>query len=204
MKILLASLSVEPDSRALNSPNSAYSLGLAYLQAFLEKDGHEVRLLFLNNVSHQIARDRIMSSIEEWCPQVVGFQIFSMNRVSTYKVLDEMKSLCPDVLVVLGGIHASVMYQQIIERYTQAIVVIGEGEVTLSELVKSIETKSSYEQVEGLAFYRDGKVVCTPKRPLINNLGSSRLSVGKMMNFMGYNVLLNKEKRAFKRGKKSV
>ncbi|MBU2591418.1 MAG: hypothetical protein KKC21_05300 [Nitrospinae bacterium] len=34
--------------------------------------------------------------------------------------------------------------------------------------------------------------------------GSSRLSVGKMMNFMGYNVLLNKEKRAFKRGKKSV
>ena len=170
MKILLASLSIEPDSRAAPSPNSAYSLGLAYLQSFLEKDGHEVRLLFLNNVSHQIAEDRTIKCIEEWQPQVVGFQIFSMNRVSTYKVLDKMKTSYPDVRVVLGGIHASVMYSQILERYSQAIIVIGEGEVTLSELVKAFETHVPYDDVAGLAFFRDGKVVRTPDRSLIKDL----------------------------------
>lgn len=170
MKILLASLSIEPDSRAIHSPNGAYSLGLAYLQSFLEKDGHEVRLLFLNNVSHRIAKDRTIKCIEEWQPQVVGFQIFSMNRISTYKVLNEMTISYPNTRVVLGGIHASVMYHQILERYPHAIIVIGEGELTLSELVKAFETHVSYDDVAGLAFFRDGKVVCTSERPLIKDL----------------------------------
>lgn len=170
MKILLASLSIEPDSRAIHSPNAPYSLGLAYLQSFLEKDGHEIRLLFLNNVSHRIAKECTFKCIEEWQPQVVGFQIFSMNRVSTYKVLNEMKTSYSDLHVVLGGIHASVMYHQILERYPQAIIVIGEGEVTLSELVNAFETHASYDDVAGLAFCRDGKVVCTPERPLIKDL----------------------------------
>ena len=170
MKILLASLSIESDSRVAHSPNGAYSLGLAYLQSFLEKDGHEVHLLFLNNFSHHIAEDRIIKCIEEWQPQVVGFQIFSMNRTSTYKVIDKMKVLCPDTRVILGGIHASVMYDQILKRYPHAIVVIGEGELTLSELVKAFEKHAPYNSIAGLAFFRDGKVVRTPERPLIEDL----------------------------------
>ena len=170
MKILLASLSVEPDSREIHSPNSAYSLGIAYLQSFLEKDGHEVHLLHLNHVDHQIAEDRTIKCIEEWQPKIVGFEMFSMNRVSTYKVLDKMKSSYPDMRVVLGGIHASLMYHQILERYPHTIIVIGEGELTLSELVKAFEKHTSYDNVAGLAFFRDGKVVCTPPRLLIKDL----------------------------------
>lgn len=172
MKILLASLSIEPDSRAGHSPNCAYSLGLAYLQAVLERDGHEVRLLFLNNFSHQVAAEQTLKCIQEWQPQIVGFQIFSMNRVSTYKVLDTMKTACPDVRVVLGGIHTSVMYQQILERYPHVITVLGEGEVTLSELVRAFEVGMSYDNIAGLAFWQSGKVVCTQARPLIEDLNT--------------------------------
>ena len=170
MKILLASLSVEPDSRARHSPNCPYSLGLAYLQAVLERDGHEVRLLFLNNFSHRIAAERTLKCIGEWQPRVVGFQIFSMNRVSTYKVLDVMKSAYPDTHVVVGGIHTSVMFQQILEKYPHVIAVIGEGELTLSELVKAFEAGASYDRIAGLAFWRDGYIVRTQVRPLIEDL----------------------------------
>jgi radical SAM superfamily enzyme YgiQ (UPF0313 family) len=108
--------------------------------------------------------------IGAWQPDVVGFQIFSMNRVSTYKVLNAMKTTYPNVHVVLGGIHTSVMYQQLLEQYPHVIIVIGEGELTFSELVKAFESGTSYDHVAGLAFWRDGKMVRTEERPLIDNL----------------------------------
>ena len=49
MKILLGSLSIEPESRMQDSPNAAYSMGLTYLYSSLEQAGHEVKLCFLNN-----------------------------------------------------------------------------------------------------------------------------------------------------------
>ena len=170
MKILLASLSSEIAMRLPHSPNSAYSLGLAYLHAVLERDGHEVRTLFLDNFSHRIAAERTMRMIGVWEPDIVGFQIFSMNRVSTYKVLNTMKTKYPDMRVVLGGVHTSIMYQQLLDQYPHAIVVIGEGELTFGELVKAFESGTSYDHILGLAFWRDGKVVCTKERPLIDDL----------------------------------
>lgn len=170
MKILLTSLSIEAESRFVNNPNCAYPLGLAYIHATLEKDGHEVKTLFLNNFDHELAIKAIEDALIEWSPQVVGFQVFSMNRVSTYKVLDLMKNEYPHIRVILGGIHTSVMYRQLLERYPHAIAIIGEGELTFSELLKAIELRSPYEQIDGLAFMKGGKIILTRERCLIEDL----------------------------------
>lgn len=171
MKILLTSLSIEAESRFVNHPNCAYPLGLAYLHAVLEKNGHEVKTLSLNNFDHEVSIKAIVKKLIEWSPKVVGFQIFSMNRVSTYKVLDLMKKEYPHIRVILGGIHTSVMYRQLLERYPHAIAVIGEGELTFSELLNAIESDmEAYEQIDGLAFVKDGKIIITKERHLIEDL----------------------------------
>lgn len=79
----------------------------------------------------------------------------------------------PDVPVVVGGPHPSFMYQEALDNGAD-IVVIGEGELTLLELVNTLEKhgmdKEELKKVKGLAFREDGRVRLTPPRPIILNL----------------------------------
>lgn len=172
MKIMLATLSIEPASRSEHNPNTAYSIGLAYIHSCLEKDGHEVKLLFLNNYDEEFSEQKFFECFDKFKPQIVGFQIFSMNRVSTFKAIEKLKSCSPKTHIIIGGIHTSVMYEQIIEKYPHVIAVIGEGEYTVSELVNAIESSAALETVDGIAFYKNGCVVQTKPRELINDLDS--------------------------------
>ena len=172
IRVLLATLSIEPASRFENDANAAYSLGLAYIHSVLEKERHEVKLLFLNNYDYEYSERMLFKYLEEYQPQIVGFQIFSMNRISTYRAIEKMEKLYTQTRIIIGGIHTSVMYEQIIKKYPQVIAVIGEGEITVNELVKAFESNADLESVDGIAFNKNGRVVRTNPRELISNLDS--------------------------------
>ena len=172
MKILLASMSIESESRFKNSSNCAYPLGLAYIYSVLEKDGHEDKLLFLNNFDQEKSEKIFCDTLEEWQPQVVGFQIFGMNRVSTFNAIEKMKNTHPDIRIMIGGIHTSVMYEQIIRKYPHLVAVIGEGEYAMAELLKAFESNSPLNSIKGICFYKDGNVIQTEPRELIYDLDS--------------------------------
>jgi len=170
MRILLASLSIETDSRFDHDANAAYPLGLAYLYSVLEEDGNEVKLLFLNNYDCEYSEREFFKCLEEYRPQVVGFQIFSMNRVSTFRVIEKMKNIYPQVQIIIGGIHTSIMYEQIVAKYPDVIAIIGEGENTVSELIKAFKLGNRFDDIEGIAFSKDDHVVQTKQRELIEDL----------------------------------
>ena len=172
MKILLATLAIEPESRNENNRNSAYSLGIAYLHAILEQANHEVRALYLNNIEYSSSDTEFFSEIEKFQPEIVGVQIFSMNRVATFSTIEKLHLLSPKTKIVLGGIHASVMYEQILRKFPYVVIVIGEGEVTILELVEAISGKRNLAKVKGIAYYSDGSVKVTPERALIEDLDS--------------------------------
>lgn len=172
MKILLATLSIEPASRCEYNPNAAYSIGLAYIYSVLEKEGHEVKLLFLNNYDEDFSEQKLFECFETFKPDVIGFQIFSMNRISTFKAIENLKKCSLQTHIIIGGIHTSVMYKQIIEKYPHVIAVIGEGEYAVSELIKSFESNTTLETIYDIAFYKNGQVVQTKPRELIHDLDS--------------------------------
>ena len=172
MRVLLATLSIEPNSRFENNANVAYPIGLAHLYSVLEKDGHEVKLLFLNNYDYKYSERKFFECLKEYQPQIVGFQIFSMNRVSTFRAIEKMKTSYPQTRVIVGGIHTSVMYEQIIKKYFHVIAVIGEGERTVSELIKAFESDTVWENINGIAFYKNGQTVQTKPRELNSDLDS--------------------------------
>lgn len=170
MRVLLASLSIETNSRFDNDSNAAYPLGLAYLYSVLEEDGNEVKLLFLNNYDYEYSERKFFECLEEYKPQVVGFQIFSMNRVSTFVTIEKMKNRYPQVQIIVGGIHTSIMYEQIVTKYPGVIAIIGEGENTVSELIKAFELGNRFDDIDGIAFFKDNHVVQTKQRELIEDL----------------------------------
>jgi len=172
VKVLLATLAIEPESRNENNRSTPYSLGIAYLHASLERSGHQVEALYLNNVEYPDSEWEFFRRFEEFRPDVVGLQVFSMNRVSTFAAIEKLHALSPDTRIVLGGIHASLMYAQILEKFPFVVIVVGEGELTLTELLSRMEGRLPISDVHGLAYYEEGRIRTTPERPLLENLDS--------------------------------
>jgi len=172
MKVLLASLAIEPATRSDNFRNAAYPIGLAYLHAVLQRAGHTARLLFYNNFDYSYSDENFFRELDEMRPEVVGFQIFSMNRISTFAAIEKLRALNPDVRIVVGGVHASIMAAQIVERFPYVVAVIGEGEETLLELLESFQGGRQLREVKGIC-YSDGRgPVITGERELITDLDS--------------------------------
>jgi anaerobic magnesium-protoporphyrin IX monomethyl ester cyclase len=170
MKVLLATMSVEDDSRYKHEKNSAYSLGLAYLHSIIESKGYTVKTLFLNNYDAQKADNLFFKTINEFAPTIVGLQIFSMNRTSTFNIIEKLTD--KKIKIIIGGIHTTLMYEQILKKYTNIITVLGEGEITLPELLNCIEKSKDLSKIKGIAYSNNGKIVTTSQRELLLNLDS--------------------------------
>jgi len=80
----------------------------------------------------------------------------------------EVKERYPDVPVVWGGVHASLMPRQTLANPYVDVVVVGEGEATFHELVKAFESDAPLDSIRGILFERDGEVVATPPRPFVD------------------------------------
>ena len=130
-RILLVTTSFEGISKNLIAKTNEemhYPLGLAYLHTYLESKKHEVRSLFLNHWSEEDCFNEITKNLEEMSPDIIGFQVLTSTRVSSYHAIDYIHKKYPKIKIILGGIHATVMYKQLIEKYPFAIAVLGEGE----------------------------------------------------------------------------
>ena len=150
-----------------------YALGLAYLHSSLEKYGNKVEGLYLNNYTEEIVFAKFKLKMEEFSPDIVGFQILTENRVSSYKLIRFLHENYPNVKIVLGGIHATLMWDQLIREFPYVSVVMGEGEITFEELIKKFEKKSNrFDSVKGIAYNKKGEPVLTPARELNYDLDS--------------------------------
>lgn len=74
----------------------------------------------------------------------------------------------PDLPIVWGGIHASLLPAQTLENCYVDIIVENEGEITFFELVKALESRTPVRNVKGVWFKEDGKACHTGNRGFFN------------------------------------
>lgn len=179
-KILLITSSFENISLITASENkkegektrddSHYPLGLAYLHSYLEKK-NQVMTLFLNNRNFQTCFNETIKAIDNFQPDIIGFQIITTNRNSTYSLIKFIHKNYPEIRQLIGGIHATLMYEQLLKKFPFLIAVIGEGEITFDELAKELASSgSNLKKIDGIAYVLNGSVVKTNQRKLIENL----------------------------------
>lgn len=173
-KVLLITSSFEdvplvPEAKT--NEESHYPIGLAYLHSYLESKKIEVETLALNHYSEKDCFEKVLEKIKKFSPEVIGFQMLTSNRVSSYKLIDNIHENFPKIKLVAGGIHATIMYKQLIEKYPFLIVILGEGEKTFIELLKELDKKKpNFKKIDGLAFFQKNAVTRTLPRKLIENL----------------------------------
>lgn len=170
MKVILVSLtSYRAEDEFIEVPierEGGYPLGVPYIQSYLKSKNHDVDFLDLMLVPFDKSRQILINKIESFHPDVIGFSVLTVNHINTFRMMESIHALYPKIRIVLGGIHVTIMYEQIIKKYPYVIAVIGEGEITFSELLEDRPLSS----INGIAFYSEGKVIKTENRELIKDL----------------------------------
>lgn len=136
--------------------------GVLYLAAVIEKKGIDVSLF---RVSHQ----KYSFNFTEF--DIVGFSIASSVTYPILKKVRDNSQFNNNSLLIAGGIHTTIFPERVIEDLKVDIACVGEGEITISEIVDAYPGKN-FSDIDGIVFKDkvSGEFVCTPKRKLIEDL----------------------------------
>jgi magnesium-protoporphyrin IX monomethyl ester (oxidative) cyclase len=159
-------------------------LGIMYIAATLENNGYEVEILDTliadfkplkkgDAKYYGMPGEKIKEEIKRSKPDIVGITCpFTAQVDNAIKVSEIVKDIDTEIPTVVGGPHVSVRATQFLKDAKNVdIAVIGEGEYTMSNIMKYYEGKQDISKIQGIV-YRKGDTVTLnpPKRPFIKNL----------------------------------
>lgn len=182
--------------RFINEP-----LGLEYLAAFL-KDKHQVKIIdgvakgwnkyrFSKNNKNIIYQGlnikEIIQKVNRDQPDVVGLTwLFSAQNDCVNDTATAIKQVYPQTIIVVGGPHPSTNPEEILKDNPNIdIVVYGEGEITLKELLD--REFRNLEKIKGIAFRSNNQIKINAPRPLIENLNQIPLPARNLVPYQNYN-----------------
>jgi anaerobic magnesium-protoporphyrin IX monomethyl ester cyclase len=87
------------------------------------------------------------------------------------KTLDLAKKIKPDTVTILGGVHPTFMYKEVLASSTAVdYIVVGEGEISFSQLLTALEAGGDPAAIPGLAFRRSDAIIKTPVRSFMGSI----------------------------------
>lgn len=160
------------------SPNlsgccSILDIGVTCLVTFInERTKHQANILdytFKKNYWKEYLRNRL----NEFKPDVIGITTTSlfMNYVRM-TIAEIRKEYSKTIPIVLGGYHATLNPDSAIQEKGVNAIIHGEGEYILTDYLNVLEEKRPLDEITGLWYKEDGKIIRSPKRPWIENIDS--------------------------------
>lgn len=143
-------------------------LGLAIIAAILKKMGHDVSVV--DATAERMNIHRLEDKVREFKPDVIGITAniaFARKALLTGRWL---KGRFPKALIIFGGPWPTIRYETILKENAGDFVVLGEGDDTIIDLIHALETNQPVDDVDGIAFMKDGCVNVTAKRDFICDL----------------------------------
>lgn len=171
MKIKKVALVTPPyHSGVVESAGTWLNVGFVYIAGALRAAGYEVDYYDAMSLWHD--RGEIRNRLEDFRPDVVATTSFTASAPAAIELLALAKEVNPEVITVLGNVHATFLYKEIFESHHKTVdyIVIREGEETLPELLDCLNAGDDPKKVPGVTFTRDGEVVAAPPRALIRDL----------------------------------
>ena len=146
-------------------------LGILYLATTLQETGVEVSVLDQPAKGYTI--EETVKWVEKEDPNILGFTTFSSSGRTAALLCSEVSKIKPNIINVLGGYYATFNANRILKKYSSVnIIVRGEGENTVVDLVDTLKRGDNLKKVLGITFREGDAVVSTPDRPLIKDIDS--------------------------------
>lgn len=158
------------------------NLGLGYLASFLEGQGHQVVIIdaliegleisaplktkYAEVLRWGLSDEEIIKLIPE-DSGVIGITApFTDSRFIVNPLSKKIKNSFPNSILVMGGVYPSTLPEEAMRLSSADIVIIGEGEIPLSQ----IAARKKWEEIKGIAFGKNGKIIKTGMGEEVNDI----------------------------------
>ena len=174
---------------AIHMPN----LGIASVGGNIDRH-HDVHTIDLIRKRNQVKK-YLTRTLKKIRPELVGLSAMTWQYNTCIKIMRLIKELLPDVMIAIGGYHATVMYEEIAaspESEFLDFMIRGEGEEACRRLVNALAGEDRMEDIPSLSYKHGGVFIHNPKRDLLD---LSRLKPpirDKRRLTWGYHVMNNK------------
>jgi len=171
-------LLVNPPESGMGEHSSA-PLGLLYIAGVLQKHDIPVKIVdgFLEGWKG------IEDTVKDYRPDIIGITCHTYARTRALRIAKSAKKILPEVTVVVGGAHPTVMAKQLLENYPFIdIAAIGEADRVLREVCE----KKDYSRIPGIAYRENGRVVINSRSDVIADLDSLPLPAWDLLDLRRY------------------
>ncbi|MBA4372539.1 MAG: hypothetical protein C0402_06710 [Thermodesulfovibrio sp.] len=150
--------------------NITFPTSLGVLAGYLMGSGiHEVNII--DEQIDPLDGDSLSASITTMRkPRIIGLSVLTLNCGRAYELAGMIKAVDPEVLIVFGGIHPTVMPEEVLGNNNVDVVVRGEGEETFKELVHLVIAGKDFSTIPGISCRTDAAIQHNADRPLLEDL----------------------------------
>jgi radical SAM superfamily enzyme YgiQ (UPF0313 family) len=155
------------------------SFAMLTFSKILEENGYETTIvdssiLFSKKEFSQDPEQtlkKLIEYIEKTKPDFLAVGSWTFNMTIVAELTKLFRARNPDTPIILGGINPTFLPEETLKLLPHVnYLVRGEGEYTLLELIQNLSNSKSINDVKGISFWKDGKIVHTSSRPQIDDL----------------------------------
>ena len=152
-------------------------LSMAELGASVIYAGGDCRVLDLQSSLRPF--EQVEHAIQTYRPDMVGMTFTTLLFDEAKRIARFIKQKHPDLQIITGGVHSSIYPEEVAKEPYFDMVVYGEGDITLQEIVKG----KPLSKILGLAYKtKDGRIKVNPPRPLIKDLDELPMPAWHLFN----------------------
>jgi anaerobic magnesium-protoporphyrin IX monomethyl ester cyclase len=141
-------------------------IGLWSLATYLKKNNFEVNLY-----DSSVEQKDLFEAIEDFSPEIIGITCLTQLADIVLDLTGKIKNAFKDVLIIVGGVHATVLPESLLDSPHIDIVVRGEGEITLNEICQSLQKgQLDPSKIKGISYKKNGRIIHNENRDAIKDL----------------------------------
>ncbi|MFX1275772.1 MAG: B12-binding domain-containing radical SAM protein [Promethearchaeota archaeon] len=174
-------------------------LGLADIAGYLREKEYKIEILDSNlncpsvEMFHQFFIKNYVSRFSSI--KIIGITSATVQIKKAYLIAKITKKYFPKSLIVFGGVHTTFVTEEVIKNKYVDIAVIGEGELTLEEIISD----KSLDQISGIAYKKysgdDYEIIYTDSRTRIKDLDSLPMPAYDLLQIERYKPAIGSYKR---------
>lgn len=151
-------------------------LGLLSIGGSLIDDGHDVHLV--DGEFGPMTDVALLSEVRRIAPEAVlfGHSGSTSAHPIVARLSKKVRKEFPACRIIYGGVFPTYHWREILTELLQIDVIVrGEGEETIRQVVRALESNTELILVPGVAFHKHGKPYATVVAPVIRNLDDYRI-----------------------------
>ena len=144
------------------------SLGIASMAAYVRSKGYLVKIIDAppEKISVEGFENYLKNNLENFRAKYVGFTATTAAIKNAYEMAKIIKEVYPETKIIFGGAHCAALPDEVISQSVVDLVVCGEGEITLYEILAG----QDLSEIRGIIYKKDNEVIINVPRPRIMNL----------------------------------